>query len=53
MPGAAEYLLKQKDGGSSKTKKHGLASGNTGLNQMSTSNNRQTDSRQNDSSQKK
>jgi hypothetical protein len=48
--------LKQKDGPSNRTKKHALASGatNTGLNQGSTSNNRQNDSRQaGDSSQKK
>lgn len=36
-----------------RSRKHGLASGNTGLAQVSTSNNRQTESRQNDSSKKK
>lgn len=37
-----------------RSKKHQLAAGNTGLAQMSTSNNnRQTESRQNDSSRKK
>lgn len=42
VPGAAEYMLKQKDTNNKSRKHGGLASGTTGLAQISTSNNRQT-----------
>lgn len=53
IPGAAEYFLKQKDNSRSRKIGGGLGGGPTGLAQPSTSNNRQTDSRANDSSKKK
>lgn len=42
-----------KDGDKNRSKKHGLGTGNTGLAQISTLNNRATQSRQNDSSKNK
>ena len=54
VPGAAEYMLKQKDTNTRSRKPGGgVSSGQTGLAQNSTSNNRQTDSRQNESSKNK
>jgi hypothetical protein len=55
VPGAIEYYIRERDREkNARSKKLGLGVGPTGgLGQISTSNNRQNDSRQNDSSSKK